>query len=237
MIFAWWMAYERKSSIVEASQSDSANRLIDERLKSLSALGSGQPIDCGNTTMQKPDEEASRCAKAAFEDRKPFHLLYSGPSWYPAGSCYAYGLAGDAEGNVYQVQYDSRGLLNLNMGKRSQVFDENRLKVTACIRPVRLGGTGEGMLACVTPVNEQESALAAQQKPIETTVCAVLENPAAFNNKMVRVHGYVSGNFEYSDMGADSCSGSIWFAYGNGEGPPGLVAHISSGASAWGGGR
>ena len=80
------------------------------------------------------------------------------------------------------------------------------------------------------PVNETESALAAQQKPMETTVCAILEDPAAFNNKMVRVYGYVAGNFEYSELGADGCPGSIWFAYGNGEGPPGLVAHINGGA-------
>lgn len=72
--------------------------------------------------------------------------------------------------------------------------------------------------------------LAAQQKPINTTVCAILNHPAAFNNKMVRIHGYVSGNFEYSDLGADGCSDSIWFAYGNGEGPPGLVAYVNGGA-------
>jgi hypothetical protein len=179
--------------------------------------------------MQKPDEEASRCAETAFGDRKPFHLLHSGPAGY-FRPYYAYGLAGDAEGNVYEVQYDSRGLLNLSMGKRSQVFDDNRIKVTTCIKPVRLGRTGEGMLACITPVNDQESALAAQQKPTETTVCAILENPAVFNNKIVRVRGYVSGTFEYSAMGADGCRGSIWFAYGNGEGPPGLVAHVSGGA-------
>jgi len=121
-------------------------------------------------------------------------------------------------------------LLHLSLGKKSQVFDDNRIKVTACIKPIRLGRAEEGMLACVTPVNEQQSALAAQQKPIETTVCAILENPAEFNNKMVRVHGYASGNFEYSELGAEGCDGSIWFAYGTGEGPPGLVMYVTGGA-------
>jgi hypothetical protein len=65
---------------------------------------------------------------------------------------------------------------------------------------------------------------------MDTTVCAIINHPAAFNNKMVRIHGYVSGNFEYSELGADGCSGSIWFAYGGGEGPPGLVAYVNGGA-------
>jgi hypothetical protein len=139
---------------------------------------------------------------------------------------FGYGLAGDAEGNVYEVLYDSRGLLHLSMGKNSQIFDGNRIRVTTCIKPIRLGKTEEGMLACVTPVNEEESRRAAEQRPIDTTVCAILEHPAAFNNKMVRVRGYASGNFEYSELGADGCSHSIWLAYGNGAGPPDLVATV-----------
>jgi hypothetical protein len=117
------------------------------------------------------------------------------------------------------------------LGKNSQVFDDNQIKVTTCIKPIRLGRTAEGMLACIMPVNEEESARAAQQKPIVTTVCDIVENPAAFNNKMVRFHGYASGTFEYSELGADGCPDSIWFTYGNGKGPPGLVAHING--QAW----
>lgn len=98
------------------------------------------------------------------------------------------------------------------------------------MKPVRLGNTQEGLLACITPVNERESELAARQKPIDTTACAILEHPSAFNNKMVRIRGYASGNFEYSELGADGCPGSFWFAYGNGEGPPNLVANVNGGA-------
>jgi len=223
----FWMARAQISSIMDASQIRSANRIINERLKSLSAPGSDRPIDCGSTTMDKPEEMVSACATDAIANRKSFYLLYSGPFGIFQ---YSYGLAGDAVGNIYQVQYDSKGLLYLGLDKKSQVFDDNRIRVTTCIKPVRVGKTEEGMLACLTPVNEQESALAARQKPIEATVCTITEDPAAFNNKMVRVHGYVSGNFEYSDLGADDCPNSIWFAYGNGEEPPGLVAHVNGGA-------
>jgi hypothetical protein len=209
------------------AQSELPTELIDGRLASLSAANEGRTIDCGRTNMSKPESGVTVCAKTAFEERKPFHALYSGVSGFFR---FAYGLAGDADGNVYEVEYDSRGLLNLGLGKKAQAFDGNQIRVTTCLKPTRLGTTQEGVLACVTPVNEQESQRAAGQKPVETTICVILEHPSAFNNKMVRVHGYVSGNFEYSEFGADECSHSLWFAYGGGEGPPGLMAYISGGA-------
>jgi len=221
------------SSTLTSAQIDPEDQLVTEKLASLSSSNGGQTIDCGSTSMYKPEEKVSLCAKTAFDDRKPFLALFSGPISGPVGffhSHSAYGLAGDRDGNVYEVLYDSSGLLNLGLGKKSQAFAENRIRVTTCVKPVRLGRTETGMLACVIPVNEQESQLAARQKPIATTVCAILENPAAFNNKMVRIHGYASGNFEYSELGADGCSGSLWFAYGNGEGHLDLLATVSGGA-------
>ena len=219
-------------SMLESPQIDPEDQLISEKLASLSSSNSGQTIDCESTSMNKPEDKVSLCAKRAFDDHKPFLVLYSGPVSAPGFFHYhsAYGLAGDGGGNIYEVRYDSRGLLNLGVGRKSQVFAENRIRVTTCIKPVRLGRTETGMLACVIPVNEQESQLAARQKPIATTVCAILEHPAAFSNKMVRIHGYASGNFEYSELGADGCSDALWFAYGNGEGPPDLVATVSGGA-------
>lgn len=210
------------------SQIDKPNLLINDRLKSLSSPASGRTIDCGITSVGKASDSVSKCASAASSAGKPFFALYSGPSWSFFQS--AYGLAGDAEGNVYEVAYDSRGLLNLNVGKKSEVFDQNQIMVTGCIKPVHLDRTEEGIVACVMPVNEQASEMAAHLQPVETTVCAIVQQPSAFNNKMVRVHGYASGNFEYSELGADGCSGSLWFAYANGEGPPGLAAYVNGGA-------
>jgi hypothetical protein len=216
------------SPLVDVRTQPNQDQLLGSRLTSLSASNGGKPIDCGSTTMNKPEGKLADCAKAAFEDRRPFYVSYSGTPF--AFLKFAYGVAGDAVGNIYEVQYDSRGLLHLGLGKNSQVFDGNRIRVTTCVKPIRLGSTQEGLLACITPVNEQASQLAARQKSMDTTVCAILNQPAAFNNKMVRIHGYVSGNFEYSELGADGCSGSIWFAYGGGEGPPGLVAYVNGGA-------
>jgi hypothetical protein len=221
------------SSALASAQIDPEDQLISEKLTSLSSSNNGQTIDCGSTSLYKPEDKVSLCARTAFDDHKPFLVLYSGPVLGPIGFLHshtAYGLAGDGDGNIYEVLYDYRGLLNLGLGKKSQVFAENRIRVTTCIKPVRLSRSETGMLACVVPVNEQESQLAARQKPTATTACAILEHPAAFNNKIVRIHGYAAGNFEYSELGADGCSGSLWLAYGDGEGPPDLVATVNGGA-------
>lgn len=209
-----------------SAQSGSGERLINGKLRSLSSSSGGQPIDCGSTAMGRAESKVAVCARAAFQDRKPFYALYSSEFWFFE---FAYGLASDATGNVYEVEYDSRALLHLGLRKKSQVFDGNRIRVTTCVKPIRLGSTQEGLLACITPVNEEQSQLVARQKPIETTVCAILEHPAAFNNKMVRIHGFARGNFEYSELGSDECSEALWFAYASGA-PPDLVASVSGGA-------
>jgi hypothetical protein len=214
-------------SLEEASAGDPTNRLINDRLKTLASSGRGPATNCGRTNINRPDDEVSNCARSAFENGKPFYVRYSSPGEIPYSS---YGLAGDGEGSVFDVVYDMRGLLNLGLGKSAQAFDDNHIRVTTCLKPVVLGKMGEGILVCIQPTNEKESALVAQQKPIETTVCAITENPSAFNNTMVRIRGYVSGNFEYSELSADGCPSSIWFAYGNGDGPPGLTAYVTGGA-------
>lgn len=215
---------------IAATQSNTDDQLIAERLAFLSSP-SEQAVDCGSTGMSKPDDKASVCAEGAFKEHRPFHVLYSDHDLDSSGLYHhACGLAGDSQGSVYEVLYDARGLLNLGLPKNSRVFRANRIRVTTCIKPIRLERTGTGMLACITPINRQASVDAAQQKPIPTTVCAILKHPSAFNNKLVRVHGYVSGNFEYSDLGADGCSNSIWFTYAGGEGPPGLMAYVTGGA-------
>ncbi len=62
-----------------------------------------------------------------------------------------------------------------------------------------------------------------QSGPVDATVCKISENPSYYNNKTVRVRGYVEGNFEYSLLMDESCNEtSIWFAFADGSGPPQL---------------
>jgi hypothetical protein len=65
------------------------------------------------------------------------------------------------------------------------------------------------------------------QKLIETTVCKILEDPSAHNNKLVKVRGLVQISPEYSILVSQECPEGIWFAMGDGSGLPGLVAIVN----------
>jgi hypothetical protein len=140
---------------------------------------------------------------------------------------WGYGLAGDAAGNVFAVTYHDRGFPPIALNRHMQLMDDNHNRVTECIKPITLSTTPRGLLACVTPVNQEQSDEAAHQKPVDTTICAILADPPAFNNKVVRIRGRYSGNFEYSELSGDGCSGSLWLAYAGGGGPPNLAAYVS----------
>jgi hypothetical protein len=65
------------------------------------------------------------------------------------------------------------------------------------------------------------------EKLIETTVCMVLDEPWAYNNKLVKVRGYVRANFEYSVLLDEQCpDNGIWFAFADGSGPPELAMTV-----------
>lgn len=61
-----------------------------------------------------------------------------------------------------------------------------------------------------------------REEPTATTVCKILEDPSAFNNKLVEVRGYVTVSFEYSLLHSETCSGEIWFALADDSAAPGL---------------
>ena len=73
----------------------------------------------------------------------------------------------------------------------------------------------------------QKDSTHIREKPIETTVCKIIENPSAFNNKLVKVRGYVAVSFEFSTLQEEGCPDAIWFAVADGSGPPGLVITVN----------
>lgn len=75
----------------------------------------------------------------------------------------------------------------------------------------------------VLPAYGQKTINNLHQAPVETTVCKIIGDPSAYNNKLVKVRGYVLANFEYSVL-LDECSpdNGIWFAFADGSGPPQL---------------
>jgi hypothetical protein len=200
---------------------------ISIRLNAFSEQQGGSPADCGKTSIKTPDASVARCVQAAFRRHSPFTAQYITDDVF---FTYAYGIAGDSAGKVVEGTYNSRGFPSVPPSKRTQLLDNNRVRLTLCAEPIDLGVDGDGVVGCVTPVNEEASVIR-QAKPIETTICAIAENPAAFNNKLVRVKGHYSGNFEYSMLSGDGCPESLWFEYASdNDSPPGLVIHVSGGA-------
>jgi hypothetical protein len=64
-------------------------------------------------------------------------------------------------------------------------------------------------------------------KPTETTVCKVLDNPSTYDNKLVKVRGYLKFWEEGSELRDDNCPGeAIWFAGFGGVTLPGVVAFV-----------
>jgi len=70
----------------------------------------------------------------------------------------------------------------------------------------------------------QKATNKSPQRLVETTVCKILDDPSAYNNKLAKVRGYVHANFEYSVLLDERCpDDGIWFAFADGSGPPELV--------------
>jgi hypothetical protein len=206
---------------------DAPDRVFTDRLKTMSAPEGGHAIDCGITTANRPESSVAACGQKAFEQHTPFFLGYE--TLFRDTITFAYGMAGDATGRVFSMTYQGRAYPPVALNRHMQLMDGNHTRVIECSQPVTLESTARGLLACTAPVNQEESEKAAGQKPLDTTVCAVLANPAAFNNKIVRIRGHYSGNFEYSMLSGDGCNESMWFGYGGGSDPPNLAAYVSTG--------
>ena len=63
-------------------------------------------------------------------------------------------------------------------------------------------------------------------KPIEVTVCQVVEDPSRYNNKFVSLRALVKVSEEYSILEGEGCKAGIWFMFGDGSAPPGLISVI-----------
>jgi len=118
--------------------------LIDKKLQSLSG-GSTRALDCGWVGIRENPNSASDCALRAFAHASPFYVRYN---LQGIDSYVSLGLAGDAQGNAYFVQYDSMGWETGGLAKDTEGTDDNHILVTPCPNPVRLGKTQWGRLKC-----------------------------------------------------------------------------------------
>jgi hypothetical protein len=74
-----------------------------------------------------------------------------------------------------------------------------------------------------------------QLEPVGTSVCRVFDDPSAYNNRLVKVRGYVHASFEFSVLSDERCpEHEIWFAFADGSALPQLEA-TANGSGAAGG--
>jgi len=121
-----------------------ATSLIDTKLHSLSGKG-GSALNCGSVGIRQNPDSASDCALTAFAHKSPFYVRYN---LQGIDSEVSAGLAGDAEGNVYFVEYDSMGWETDRLSKGAEVTDGKHIYVEPCPRPVTLRKTRTGRLTC-----------------------------------------------------------------------------------------
>jgi hypothetical protein len=139
-----------------ASQRDPSHRIIDERLKTIASKGGKDVSDCTNVTTPRRNDASAKCALSAFADRRPFYVRYY--LQYPNSFGYM-GIAGDADGNVYGVQYSSRHVL-WGTGdvvdippSEGQIFDDDHGYVLPCPKPTILSKAKNGTLTCARPIS------------------------------------------------------------------------------------
>jgi len=83
--------------------------------------------------------------------------------------------------------------------------------------------------------NGQKNTKKPQPGPVETTVCKVLGDPSGYNNKLVKVRGWVSASSEYSLLVDERCdTDPMWLAFADGSGPPQFEAIVNGTGTAGG---
>lgn len=91
------------------------------------------------------------------------------------------------------------------------------------------------LLAATAVAYGQSARSKPSLEPVETTVCKIVEDPSAYNNKLVKVRGHVEAGSEYSLLVGEHCSaGAIWFVFADGSAPPQLEAFVGGDGTAGG---
>lgn len=116
--------------------------LLSNRLKKLAGESS---TDCGSVGLGQEPATATACVVKSHADGRPFRVSYA---FQGIDSHGAIGFAGDADGNVFALEYDSVGWTNEGLSKNLQLSDENRITTERCSKPVNLRKAATGRVTC-----------------------------------------------------------------------------------------
>jgi len=121
---------------------------MENRLRALAGDGA---INCGHVGRNKSARAASDCAIEAFAHMKAFTVYYD---LWAIDSARSTGLASDARGNVYAIDFNSRPWSSVGLSKGIQLTDGNHIITVACPKPVRVIKNQDGTLGCIPPIKK-----------------------------------------------------------------------------------
>jgi hypothetical protein len=183
-------------SALEATERDPTNRVIRERLTNFIGPEKTRVIDCGKTA-----DAASQCALKALAERRPFYVRY-----YRAreDSIRFQGFAGDADGNVQEVDYDDEGWESVPLPPEAQLLDGGLTVVLPCPKPIRLEKTANRLTCDGSSAERTARAGGINTSVSVLSVEELLSKRWLYAHSLVTVRGCYSEYFEYS--GLASCS-------------------------------
>jgi hypothetical protein len=127
---------------INPSEDHASSELLDNRIRKLAGSSAK---NCGSVDEKGNPAEATKCAFRAFKRREAFFVRYDESGF---DSEVAHGIAGDALGKVFVVEFDGMGINTGWMPPGATMPDGFHTKVIPCSEPVRLRRTRSGILTC-----------------------------------------------------------------------------------------
>jgi hypothetical protein len=129
----------KKSNISAPSQSADP---LENHLHRLAGNGS---VNCGRIAPGADVKSASDCAMQSNQARRPFYVAYDMPGSESGQITVA--LAGNAEGKLYTVEFNSQGWTQDNSG--AELSADKHMATLPCPVPLRLAQSGR--VTCYPP--------------------------------------------------------------------------------------
>jgi hypothetical protein len=132
------------------SQLDHATT-IKHRVRTLAGSGA---INCGYIKPRSDPKPVSDCVLNSFANHKPFYVIYDTQE-FAIDSHFIDGLAGDKSGNLYDVEFSSRGWSSEGLPAGAELLDRKHIFVEACQKPVVLSKSIYQGLTCIPRITDR----------------------------------------------------------------------------------
>jgi len=124
---------------INPADDPASSELLDNHIR---AIAGPDAKDCGRVHREDSPKEATKCALRAYKSHKAFHVRYDDKGIGDSEGAHA--MAGDSNGNVYSLWFDSMGMDTGHLPLGATMPDGFHTKIIPCSQPVRLRGTRTG---------------------------------------------------------------------------------------------